>query len=145
MTTTNALGTTSTSLTAGASAASALSQSMNADTFMKMFTTELANQDPTKPMDSAQFLNQFSQITQVQSVTELTQSMAKFQNIMSSMLNSSNANQGVGLLGKNVQYTDSNGASQVGAVSAMAIAPDGSIKLNVDGNAVDLGSVTAVQ
>lgn len=143
MTTTNALGGAST--TNVANTASVLSKSMNADTFMKMFTTELANQDPTKPMDSAQFLNQFSQITQVQSVTELTQSMAKFQNIMSSLLNASNANQGVGMLGKNVQYTDANGVSQVGAVSAMAIAPDGSVKLNVNGVAVDLGSVTEVQ
>ncbi len=142
MTTTNALGSTSTSSVANT--ASNLSKSMNADTFMKMFTTELANQNPMSPMDTAQFLNQFSQITQVQSVTELTQSMGKFQNIMSSLLNSSNANQGVGLLGKTVNFTDPNGQPASGLVSAMAIAPDGSVKLNVNGAAVDLTSVTQV-
>jgi len=144
MTTTNALGGNSSTTSAVANSASNLSKSMNADTFMKMFTTELANQNPMSPMDTAQFLNQFSQITQVQSVTELTQSMSKFQNIMSSLLNSSNANQGVGLLGKNVNFTDGNGQPGSGLVSAMAIAPDGSVKLNINGAAVDLGSVTQV-
>ena len=145
MTTTNTLGSTTASSTSGSAlTASNLSQSMNADTFMKMFTTELANQNPLSPMDTSAFLNQFSQITQVQSVTELTQSMSKFQNIMSSLLNSSNANQGVGLLGKNVNFTDGNGQPSSGLVNAMAIAPDGSVKLNINGAAVDLGSVTQV-
>ena len=127
-----------------ASAVSSLSSTLNADTFMKLFTTQLANQDPMNPMDSSQFLNQFSQITQVQSSAELTKAMGNFQNTMSSLLQASNATQGEGLLGKQVQYTDASGNQASGAVSAVAIAPDGSIKLNVGGNAVDLSSISQV-
>ena len=145
MTTTSATGASTTGLGTTANTTSQLSQSMNADTFLKMFTAELTNQDPTKPMETADFLNQFSQITQVQSATQLASSMANFQTVMSNVLNSSNASQGVGLLGKNVQYTDANGAAQSGQVSAMAIQPDGSVKLDVNGVAVDLSSVTQVQ
>ena len=127
-----------------ANAVSSLSNTMNADTFMKMFTTQLANQDPMNPMNSSEFLNQFSQITQVQSVSELTKAMGNFQNTMSSLLHASNATQGESLLGKQVQYVDPNGNPASGPVSAVAIAPDGSVKLNVNGSAVDLGSITQV-
>jgi len=127
-----------------ASTVSSLSNTLNAETFMKLFTTQLANQDPMKPMDSAQFLNQFSQITQVQSSAELTKAMGDFRNTMSMLLHASNATQGEGLLGRQVQYTDTNGNPATGNVGAMMIAPDGSVKLNVSGNLVDLGAISQI-
>lgn len=130
--------------TSPSTAASALSSSLNADTFMQLFTKQLANQDPMNPMDSSQFLNQFSQITQVQSVAELTKTMGNFQNTMTSMLNSNKAAQAEGILGKQVQYTDSTGVQAAGTVSAMSIAPDGSVSLNIGGSAVDLSSITQI-
>ena len=44
---------------------------MNAETFMKLFTEQISNQNPMEPMSSADFLNQFSQITSVQSLNQL--------------------------------------------------------------------------
>ncbi len=60
--------------TAGASAAvqnatgsSALQQlSGNLDTFLKLLTTQLQNQDPTQPLDTAQFTQQLVEYSQVE-------------------------------------------------------------------------------
>jgi len=44
--------------------------------FLKLMTTQLKNQDPTKPMDNAQFLGQIAQFSTVTGIQELQQSFA---------------------------------------------------------------------
>jgi flagellar basal-body rod modification protein FlgD len=39
---------------------------MNKDDFLKLFITQMQNQDPLSPMDSTQFLGQLAQLTQVE-------------------------------------------------------------------------------
>jgi flagellar basal-body rod modification protein FlgD len=51
-----------------ASAADAMKQSagLNKDDFLKLFVTQLQNQDPLNPQDSTQFVSQLAQLTQVE-------------------------------------------------------------------------------
>lgn len=61
--------TTATSATTGASAAEAAmkkSTGMNKDDFLKLFITQLQNQDPLDPQDGTQFIAQLAQLTQVE-------------------------------------------------------------------------------
>jgi flagellar basal-body rod modification protein FlgD len=39
---------------------------MNKDDFLKLFVTQMQNQDPLNPMDSTQFIGQLAQLTQVE-------------------------------------------------------------------------------
>ncbi len=39
---------------------------MNKDDFLKLFVTQLQNQDPLKPADSSEFIGQLAQLTQVE-------------------------------------------------------------------------------
>jgi flagellar basal-body rod modification protein FlgD len=57
---------TSTSSTAAADAAMKKSTGMNKDDFLKLFVTQLQNQDPLNPQDSSQFISQLAQLTQVE-------------------------------------------------------------------------------
>ncbi len=60
--TTTPTGTTGTS----SSDSAATSLSSNFDTFLKLLTTQMQNQDPLNPMDSAQFTQQLVQFSGVE-------------------------------------------------------------------------------
>ncbi|WMI97596.1 flagellar hook capping FlgD N-terminal domain-containing protein [Pseudomonas chlororaphis subsp. aurantiaca] len=42
------------------------------NTFIKLMTAQIQNQDPTKPVDSSEFLNQFASMSQVQSLENMS-------------------------------------------------------------------------
>ncbi len=44
--------------------------SLNSDTFLKLMLAELKNQDPTSPMDTAQYMSQLASFTQVEQATK---------------------------------------------------------------------------
>ncbi|MDD2337801.1 MAG: flagellar hook capping FlgD N-terminal domain-containing protein, partial [Geobacteraceae bacterium] len=58
--------TVSTTDTSAASAAMKQSMGMNKDDFLKLFITQLQNQDPLDPMDATEQISQLAQITQVE-------------------------------------------------------------------------------
>ena len=55
------------------------------DTFLKLLTTQLQNQDPLNPMDNAQMTSQLAQISTVDGITKLN---ATLQSMMSSVSDS---------------------------------------------------------
>ncbi len=57
-----------TATTDAASGAAAMKKAtgMNKDDFLKLFITQMQNQDPMNPMDSTQFIGQLAQLTQVE-------------------------------------------------------------------------------
>lgn len=60
--------TTTTATTDTSAASSAMKQSigLNKDDFLKLFITQLQNQDPLSPQDPSEFLGQLAQLTQVE-------------------------------------------------------------------------------
>jgi flagellar basal-body rod modification protein FlgD len=125
--------------------ASAASNVMNADTFMKLFTAQIANQNPMEPMNSADFLNQFAQITSVQTMSELQKTLGAVGTNMQSLLSAGRLTQAQSLLGHKVGYTDATGSLQQGVVEKISIAPAGDVQLTVSGTQVGMDSVNQVQ
>ncbi len=64
-----------------APAAKKKSQLGQAD-FLKLMTAQLSNQDPTKPLDSSQFMNQIAQFSTVQGIQDLQKSFSDFSTSM---------------------------------------------------------------
>jgi flagellar basal-body rod modification protein FlgD len=60
------VSTTPTDNTATADSAMKKATGMDKDDFLKLFVTQLQNQDPLNPQDSSQFITQLAQITQVE-------------------------------------------------------------------------------
>ena len=62
-----------------ASATTSGMQTLGADAFLKLLTTQLQNQDPEKPMDDTQSVAQLAQFSSLQAQTNLTTAFAAFQ------------------------------------------------------------------
>lgn len=73
--------------------------------FLKLLTTQLTNQDPTKPLDSTQFLGQIAQFSTVSGIQDLQKSFEA----LSTSLTSSQSLQAAGLVGHGVLYPSSTG------------------------------------
>jgi flagellar basal-body rod modification protein FlgD len=106
---------TSTSSTAAADAAMKKSTGMNKDDFLKLFVTQLQNQDPLNPQDSSQFITQLAQLTQVEQAYNTNTNLQ-------SMLNqggNSMSMASVSLIGKQVEAVGSQVNLQAGTPAAV--------------------------
>lgn len=119
-----------------ATAANQLNQ--NFDDFLRLLTTQLQNQDPLSPMDTAEFTNQlvmFSQVEQQLQSNDTLNKLLALQTLNMTAL-------GVSFIGKNVEVSGSSfqadGASSVSLSYDMpADAAKGTITiLDAEGNAV---------
>jgi flagellar basal-body rod modification protein FlgD len=74
---TNSLLGAATSTGSPASAATAPSQTLGINDFMKLLATQFEEQDPLQPMDDTAFIAQTAQFTALQQTTTLTQNMTQ--------------------------------------------------------------------
>lgn len=111
---TNVSGTAATG-TAAADAAMKQSAGMNKDDFLKLFVTQLQNQDPLAPQDGTQFIGQLAQLTQVEQAYNTNTNLQ-------SMLNqggNSMTMAAVSLIGKQVEASGSQLSLQSGSPSTV--------------------------
>lgn len=96
---------------------------LDKNTFLKLFTTQLKNQDPLNPMDSTAFtaqLAQFSSLEQLYNVNDSLKTLVAAQNSLFSGM-------AVNLIGKQVTLNDGSSGKVTG------VSYDGTItKLNLD-------------
>lgn len=113
---------------------SAASKSLddNYNSFLKLLTTQMQNQDPTNPMDTSEYMSQFAQLSTVE---QAMQTNTKLDSLISSQALS----QADGLIGKTVSFTDSTGATFTGKVASVSINSNGSIATLDDGTKVAVG------
>lgn len=74
------------------------SNELGQDAFLTMMLTQMKNQDPTKPMDSAQYLAQLAQFSTVSGIEKLNTTIQGF----IGQLQTSGAMQAAGLVGRQV-------------------------------------------
>ena len=108
------------------------SSSVDYNTFLQLLIAQMKNQDPTNPMDTAQYMSQFAQLSTVE---QAMQTNAK----LDALLSSQSLSQANGLIGKTVSFTDSTGATFSGKVVSVSINSDGSIATLQDGTKVAVG------
>jgi len=108
------------------------SNSVDYNTFLQLLIAQMKNQDPTNPMDTAQYMSQFAQLSTVE---QAMQTNAK----LDALLSSQSLSQANVLIGKTVSFTDSTGASFSGKVVSVSINSDGSIATLADGTKVAVG------
>lgn len=133
MNVTSATDTTSTNSTGSTSSTTSTSKNtVDYNTFLQLLIAEMKNQDPTNPMDTSQYMSQFAQLS---SVEQAMQTNTK----LDSLLSSQSLSQADGLIGKNVSFTDSTGATFTGKVASISINSNGSVATLEDGTKVAVG------
>ena len=102
---------------ASASATAASKAQEDSDMFMELMIAQLQNQDPTSPTDTSAFMEQISNMSQVESINNLTTTMSQ---MSASMLSSQNALQASSMVGQNVLIsTDKTLSNDEGNINGM--------------------------
>jgi flagellar basal-body rod modification protein FlgD len=129
--------TSSSIYTSGTSAPAAANQEYNSKLFLKLLVTQLANQDPSSPMDSSQMVQQTASLASMEQLTSLN-----------STTTSTNQTQmqatATAMLGKNVTWTDSSGAARSGSVSSISFSSTSAPQLTIGTTTVALSAITGV-
>jgi flagellar basal-body rod modification protein FlgD len=108
----SALGLPTTASTAATTAAATAAKKNNlgqAD-FLKLMTTQMTHQDPTKPMENTEFLTQMAQFGTVSGIQDLQQSFKDF----STSIGSNQALQAASLVGHTVSAPSTTGLLALG-------------------------------
>lgn len=113
------------------------SKQLNANDFINLMLTQLQHQDPTQPTNSDQLLSQMSQISQLQSSTQL-------QTSLTSLVTQSQIGAAGNLIGKTVQGMDSQNNTITGVVNSVRVQKD-QVFLELDNSKeLALGNVTTI-
>ena len=130
---------------AGTKAASKKASLGQAD-FLKLMTTQMTHQDPTKPMENTEFLTQMAQFGTVSGIEDLQQSFKDF----STSMGSNQALQAASLVGHTVSAPSSTGLLELGgqikgSVELSSSSPQVNLKIldPVTGNVVSAKSLGA--
>lgn len=109
----------SVSVAAGSTATASTQKksTLDYDSFLKLLVTQMKNQDPTKPMDSTEY------IAQLASFSNVEQSISANKKL-DDLIQQTKIAQGIGLIGKQVASLDGLGA---GTVESVRFSADGII------------------
>lgn len=121
----------------GAGAAGQGFAALNSDEFIKVMLSELSNQDPFQPQDSAALLEQLSSLRNIESQLQL-------QEQIESLVLQNSVTAAAGLIGKEVEGLDAAADRVTGVVASVRI-EDGKAVLELSsGKALDVDQITAI-
>jgi flagellar basal-body rod modification protein FlgD len=100
----------------------------NEDTFLKLLTTQLKNQDPLAPTDTTQMTQQITQMTGVEQQLVTNDLLAA----LVGMNTGTNLSEGVSMIGKQVTATSDTSTLKDGAATFSWSQPGGSTSLSVE-------------
>ncbi len=111
-------------------------QNLNQEDFLQLLSVQLANQDPTQPVESTEFIAQMAQFSALEQSTTLARDMAQIR--ADSRLEVANS-----FIGREVSFENEEGELTSGVVSAVQPA-DGDVNLEIDGQFIPLSAVVRV-
>jgi len=95
--------------------ASARKQTLDSEVFLKLLVTQLANQDPSSPMNTNEMIAQTTQLASMEQLTSLSSTTTE--SFALSMRQAAAA-----LIGQQARYVDADGVEHSGTVSAVSFA-----------------------
>ncbi|MBZ9794941.1 flagellar hook assembly protein FlgD [Mesorhizobium sp. ES1-4] len=105
------------------------------NSFLKLLIAEMKNQDPTKPMDSTQYVAQLATFSQVE---QSVQTNTKLDQIMQS----SALSQADAIIGRSITSAD---GMTTGTVASVTLASSGLIAVLQDGTQVPVGAGVSIR
>lgn len=111
---------------------------LSKDDFLRLFVTQLRQQDPMNPVGDKDFMAQIAQLTSVEQLTSISASLER-------MDFGSQVSQAVALIGRTVTWDDGNGLSGEGIAEALSFGDNGQMLLTVGTDQIQPGYVRAVR
>jgi flagellar basal-body rod modification protein FlgD len=106
--------------------------------FLKLLVAEMKYQDPSSPMSTSDMMAQTATLTQTQSLQEIAKQNTQLVGLQRSLAAGA-------LVGQEVAYTDTDGTTQTGTVTAVQIDTTNDTSTAViGGRSVDVGRITQV-
>jgi flagellar basal-body rod modification protein FlgD len=113
---------------------------LDKDAFLKLLVAQLKYQDPSKPVDSSEFMAQTAQFTQVEKLEQLSADSTATLSLQQGLAASS-------LVGKQISWVDADGVSHDGQVTSATFGGSLSAEptLTIGDQKVPLSQVTTVR
>lgn len=106
-------------------------QTMDSEVFLKLLVTQLANQDPSSPMNTNEMIAQTTQLASMEQLTQLSSTATE-----SFALNMRQT--AATLIGREASYTDADGTDRRGVVTSVSFAgPVPKMTIGTDSIALD--------
>ncbi|AFV02539.1 Flagellar basal-body rod modification protein FlgD [Dehalobacter sp. UNSWDHB] len=112
--------------------------------FLQLLIAQLQNQDPMSPTDNTQFVAQLAQFSSLEQLSNMSTAMTELKESLVTLNSQSLLTQGAAMIGKQVTWTDSAGASQSGTVTSVKWS-DGSLALVVGDAELSLEDITEIK
>ena len=119
-----------TAATANSSSGSSQAASLDYNAFLKLFVTQMQNQDPLNPMESTEYTAQLAQFSNLEQSIE---SNKKLDGLMSQMA----LTQANSLIGRTATSAD---GTVSGVITSVTVLSDGSVANLADGKKLPLGA-----
>ena len=120
-------------------------ETLGKDAFMTLLVEQLKNQDPLEPTANEEFIAElanFSSLEEMQELNDNLLSLLDFQGVFARL---QGLGEGSALLGKEIEWVGPGAQQLTGKVDSVFIAEDGSVRLRVGDDEVDLRSVTSIR
>jgi len=115
------------------------SSMLGKDDFLKLFMESLKNQDPFSPMESADMMQQLSQLGQMESIANLKSTVDS----MKESLLGNQIEQGASFIGRDVKALDSEGKLVEGEVDKVTVNDD-VISLLINNKSITIGQIMEI-
>jgi flagellar basal-body rod modification protein FlgD len=118
-------------------------RNVDLDQFLGLLVTEMQNQDPLNPMDNSQLLTQISQIREIGSTNQLTETLSTLAVGQGLTMASS-------LIGKNISALDDEAEEISGVVDRVSVETDAkdnskrSVKVHIGDATVDINNIREI-
>lgn len=90
-------------------------QTLDSEVFMQLLVTQLRNQDPSSPMDTNQMIQQTTQLSMMEKMTELSSTSTEDFSLQMRIA-------AAGIVGKQVSYAKSDGTTVTGIATSVSFA-----------------------
>jgi len=125
-----------TTTTAAAQQAANTAPLLDPQAFLQLLVAQLQYQDPSEPVDTSAFMQQTATLSQVQTMTSMSDSLE-------ALMHMQQVQAATTMLGKEVTFTDSAGATHTGVVTSVAGASS-NVTLQVGNASVGLDTVSEI-
>ena len=105
--------------------------------FLNLLTIQLKNQDPIDPVKQEDFISQLSQFSMLEEIESLNSSFEQ-------ILQIEQLNQGIGLVGKQAEYLNTETGERSTGIVQQMFADQGPVDLLINGERISLSLVSGV-